>query len=102
MQNNNSFYIYIGRATCEWCRLFVPTLAEYAYKNQIEVYYLDSSETETDMMVKSFRVLNEIDFVPTLLYYSKESNIRKVNFNLTSTDFDVATLEAAIIEMQER
>ena len=46
--NKESFFLFTGRMTCEWCRKLVPVLSEVAANNKIEIFYLDSEATESD------------------------------------------------------
>jgi predicted bacteriocin transport accessory protein len=96
INNEDSFYIYVGRVTCEWCRLFVPILREYATENNIEIFYLDSTETETNMELKNFRETNNIEYVPSLLYYSKETDMKKIEFDITDEKFNKENLAKII------
>lgn len=99
MNEEDSFYIYVGRVTCEWCRLFVPILNEYATKNNIQVFYLDSTNTDTDISLKTFREVNSIKTIPALLYSKKGHNLERIEFDITNEDFDLDLLESAILNM---
>ncbi len=96
INQNDEFYIYVGRVTCEWCRLFVHYLNEYSNENNIEIYYLDSTDTDTNEKLKDFREKNNIEFVPALLYRSKGFGIQKVEFDITDEKFDKEKIGIAI------
>lgn len=102
INHNDEFYIYVGRVTCEWCRLFVNYLNEYSNENNIEIYYLDSTDTEVNEKIKGFREKNNIEFVPALLYYSKELGLQKVEFDITDEKFDKEKISIAIQEVLQR
>lgn len=97
MKKKDEFYIYVGRVTCEWCRLFVNYLSDYTDQNDIEVYYLDSTDTDIDTKLKQFREINDIEYVPALMYYSEKKGLCKINFDITDEDFDNEKLESAIL-----
>lgn len=88
--NDESIIIYVGRATCEWCRRFAPALQSCARKNGIMLYYLDSSDTETDIKLQEFRKQYRIETVPSLL------RIDRGTIDLLEVDASATDLEQAI------
>lgn len=99
INDEDTFFVYVGRVTCEWCRLFVPILSEYALKHNLKINYLDSTNTETNNDIKNFRELNNIDHVPALLYYnpSLSNSIYSIDFDITDNNFNINKLEEAIV-----
>lgn len=65
--SDENIILYIGRETCPACRDFVPILYDYSNNNDINVYYLDSTETDKDKELKKFRDDNNIMYVPSLM-----------------------------------
>lgn len=71
IDNNDSFFLYIGRITCQWCRRMVPVLNKIAENEHIEIYYLDSEETESNSLLSEFREKYEIETVPAILSFDE-------------------------------
>lgn len=67
IDSDENIILYIGRETCPACRDFVPILYDYSNNNDINVYYLDSTETDKDKELKKFRDDNNIMYVPSLM-----------------------------------
>lgn len=67
IESDENIILYIGRETCPACRDFVPILYDYSNNNDINVYYLDSTETDKDKELKKFRDDNNIMYVPSLM-----------------------------------
>lgn len=78
LQNKNErFYLYVGRATCPHCCLFVEKLNEIVQQEKnVEIYYLDSQNTELDDELKTFRENHKIDYVPSFSLFEGD-NIKK-------------------------
>lgn len=74
VKNDQDFILYIGRETCPDCRDFAPILSEVAKDNDLEVLYLDSTDTEKTKNLKDFRDKYNILYVPSLLI-SKDGNL---------------------------
>lgn len=67
LKNKEKVLLYVGRETCPACVEFVPILSEFTYDNNIEVYYLDSTDTENNKEIKTFRNYHKIEYVPSLI-----------------------------------
>lgn len=74
VKKDQDFILYIGRETCPDCRDFAPILSEVAKDNDLEVLYLDSTDTEKTKNLKDFRDKYNILYVPSLLI-SKDGNL---------------------------
>lgn len=48
LENNESFFLLYGRNTCPNCVNLKPKINEVAVENDIEVYYLDTDENDTE------------------------------------------------------
>lgn len=75
-EKDESFYLYIGRGTCPYCRRFVQVLQK---ADSVEFYYLDS-EIKTAELTQ-FRTSYGIKYVPYFGKFSgkKESKVLKIN-----------------------
>ena len=68
MQNKESFYLYVGRPTCQYCATFSPNLEKAIVNTQVLVYYLNTDE-EDAISAQAFAENEEIKTVPNLAYY---------------------------------
>ena len=67
LANKDSFFLYVGRESCQYCRAFVPKLSQTVEQTQQTVYYLDSEEDPTGQL-EQFLKASGIETVPSLLY----------------------------------
>lgn len=63
LNNNDKAVVYIGRATCPFCRKFAKKLSNLANKVDTTIYYVNSEEFSDDGL-KSFRSKYNIVTVP--------------------------------------
>lgn len=82
LNKDDSFFIYVGRVTCPDCRKIVPTLSNISLENEIEMFYLDSEETESNVAIKEFRNKYKISSVPTIIYFYDSQNYDFITFRL--------------------
>lgn len=87
INSGESFFLYVGRPTCEWCRKVAPALQNAFTEFGINLYYLDSTNTEVDTDLQSFRERFEIDEVPSLLKFENGYS-KKLEINLMSDDMN--------------
>ena len=92
IKSNESFVLYIGRETCQWCRKLVPILGRITDEKEIAIYYLDSTNSETDEELSNFREKYGIKTVPAIIKF--DSNGYKL------IDFDVINAEMPDLKMQ--
>lgn len=81
LNNNEAFYLYVGRATCPWCRKIAPILSQVAESNHLNIYYLDSEGTNNNPELKKFRKKYNIKTVPAILVFSNKEKYESINFN---------------------
>lgn len=87
IDSDENIILYIGRETCPACRDFVPILYDYSNNNDINVYYLDSTETDKDKELKKFRDDNNIMYVPSLMIcVNKKITFPKIPENVEDLD----------------
>lgn len=82
-------FIYFGRATCPYCRKFVPVLNKISKNNNLTINYVDTEEI-ADSILDSF----DINEVPTLVYFNQEGTQFKYDSNTKKS------LEEWIIELK--
>ena len=79
--------LYFGRATCPYCRDFIPDLVAVSTDLDIPVYYIDTENLSTEItdMINYYH----IEFVPSLIRVNNEDNTFDVfeEKKSTLTDF---------------
>lgn len=88
--NEDAFFLYVGRMTCEWCRKLAPVLSQVAQEEGITIYYLDSTNTESDLSIKTFRETYEIETVPTIIEFSSNGEYRILEYDLSQSRSNLA------------
>lgn len=68
LANKETFYVYVGRPTCPYCRKFEPTLLKAMEDTQIPVFYLNTDEEELTE-INNFVDSQGIETIPHLTYY---------------------------------
>src|SRR5699024_12537800 len=48
INNDNTFYLFIGRESCPYCRMFVPKLNKVEVKNDIQIKYLNIKNSKNN------------------------------------------------------
>lgn len=77
---HETVYLYFGRATCPYCRAFVPELVSISKKNGVTIYYIDTENT--DKKIQSLREKYNIEFVPSLIKIEKSESKRFESYNI--------------------
>lgn len=80
------FLLFVGRPTCEWCRKLAPSLQEVSESRGITVFYLDSTNTETDSELANFRDLYDISTVPAVILFKVDGSLIKLDIDLRSSN----------------
>lgn len=80
------FLLFIGRPTCEWCRKLAPSLQEVSLDKGLEIFYLDSTNTETDSELSNFRTQYDISTVPAVIHFIENGTFTKLDIDLESSD----------------
>ena len=70
-ETNDSFYVYIGRKSCPYCRVFVPKLKQASINTKTLIYYLDIENTIENSLEGEFMKQNRIETVPALLFLNE-------------------------------
>ncbi|MEF7658636.1 thioredoxin family protein [Bacillus thuringiensis] len=80
------FFIYVGRPTCPYCKVFQPNLEKAISDKQNIVYYYNTDDHKTDELFQ--KVLDELDVksVPTLLHMKNGQRVRILEYNEGDTE----------------
>lgn len=100
IENDSSFFLYTGRATCQWCRKIVPILSRIIKENNISIYYLDSENSDTNSELSAFREKYEIETVPSIIYF--EGSEEYYSFELDALETDLYDIERKLKSEFER
>jgi predicted bacteriocin transport accessory protein len=68
-------YIYFGRVTCPYCREFAEEFPEA----KVEIYYVDTENTDIDPELQKVRDEFGISTVPNLVFRKKDGSFTKLN-----------------------
>lgn len=82
------FLLFVGRPTCEWCRKLAPSLQEVSESRGMTVFYLDSTDTETDSDLANFRNLYDIPTVPAVILFKADGSIIKLDIDPKSNNMN--------------
>lgn len=88
IDEENPFFLYTGRATCQWCRKMVPILSKVIKEINIEMFYLDSENTETDESLSDFREKYGIKTVPSIIYFKGPEDYYAFVLSVAEDDMD--------------
>lgn len=84
LNNDDAFILYVGRATCQWCRKVAPILCCISSEQNLNIFYLDSENTESNPNLQEFRNNHEIDTVPAIIVFYNQDNYKIINFDVTA------------------
>jgi len=90
IEERDAFFLYVGRATCEWCRKLAPVLSQISTERNITIYYLDSTNTESDEDIKNFRETHGVKNVPAVLEFSSNGTYAILEYDLSHNRKDLA------------
>ena len=88
------FILYTGRPTCQWCRKLAPSLQEASRNLGLEIFYLDSTDSESNADLKQFRTDHGITEVPSVIELGPNGNEREILIPLNSQNMDEAVTAA--------
>lgn len=74
IDDNESFFLYLGRDSCPYCREFAPSLDKKSKEKNITINYVDTEDAGTDLNIDSLIERYDVEFVPTLIYLSEYGN----------------------------
>ncbi|MFV0502460.1 MAG: hypothetical protein ACK5LT_00615 [Lachnospirales bacterium] len=97
ISSGSEFILYIGRATCPWCRAFVKDLKFISWEDELTIYYLDSENTGVDNELAEFRELYNIEYVPSMIYFS-DTIAKALDIDVTSQNYSKYVLKARLEE----
>ncbi len=88
IDEKNSFFLYTGRVTCPESRMIVPYLSEITVENDLNVFYLNSEDTDADEGMQKFRGRYEINSVPSIIYFHHDGKYYVVEHNINLKEYD--------------
>ncbi|CQR25298.1 thiol-disulfide isomerase and thioredoxin [Streptococcus varani] len=94
IQNQEDFYLYVGRPTCPYCVIFSPNLEKAITTTQVTVYYVDTDQ-EKQEDVKIFAQKENIQTTPNLSYYKAG---KKMKYLVKGSESSVKEIEDFLTE----
>lgn len=82
-KRNKDIFVYFGRLSCPYCRNFVSLLTKEKPSN-LDIYYIDTEDTDENLQIKKVRTEYEIDSVPSFIKITKNTFIK---FNIEDGNF---------------
>lgn len=85
ISNNESFFIYIGRPTCPYCRTFMPKLEEILLETNKPIFYYNTqAPASKKQQIRDFLRSLNVYYVPTILFFDN-GNI-KFSYNCADNE----------------
>lgn len=81
---NEEYLLFVGRPTCEWCRRLAPFLQQVSEDRDLTIFYLDSTNTETDSDLANFKSQYDIPTVPAVILFESDGSFVKLDIDLQS------------------
>lgn len=75
LSENEQVFVYLGRPTCPYCRVFSPELASAITETDTDVYYIQTTTNDKDETLNKIRDEYDVEFVPTLLKITTNETI---------------------------
>jgi len=74
-EENQVFYLYVGRESCHYCQQFVTSIYPLVKEQNTKIYYLDSisSYENSPQEIKFFRDKYSIESVPFFVIFKGEN-----------------------------
>lgn len=69
IEEKKSFNIYLGRENCPYCQILVPQLDKLIKDEKVEIYYLDTLNTNKEM--DNFFKEYKLEYVPSLMRFEE-------------------------------
>lgn len=89
LKEKESFVLYVGRGSCPYCQIFAPKLNKAYQDTGVEIYYLDSENSDSNPELTKFRESFSIDYVPFLMRFDGENNYTILDFSAEDVSVEV-------------
>lgn len=93
IEQGDTFYLYLGRETCVWCRMIAPHYQRVFDDAHLDLYYLDSTDSKENPPLQKFRDDLGLDTVPQLIAFSKTKH-QVLDISTSSKQIDKDILDA--------
>ena len=88
VDNNEDFILVVSQSTCSHCATYKPKLIEIAKEYNIDIFYIDYNDENSDTQVKFLKEFNLSGATPTTLFIKdgKEASLlNRLEGDLSST-----------------
>lgn len=85
IEEKKTFNLYLGRENCPYCQIIAPQLVDLVKKEKVEIFYLDTLNTneEMDKFFKDYK----LEYVPSLMVFTEgDGQEIKLNHNQAKTE----------------
>lgn len=89
--SGQTFILFIGRPTCQYCRQFVPKLEKANKQFNRKIYYINS-EKYLKSYLAEFRSKYNIKFVPTLIHIQDNHLVSKTKNGSKTTVKEISQI----------
>jgi predicted bacteriocin transport accessory protein len=72
-KDGDDFFLYIGKSTCPYCKIFAPKLKIASENNNLDIFYLDVSD-ENQESLRTVLKNYKITYVPFLIYFENDNS----------------------------
>lgn len=86
LNDKSDFFIYVGRPSCPYCKIFLPNLKKSIINEDYSVYYYNTDEQKYDERFDKVLTQLNITSVPILIYMKDGQTIDIIEFDEGSTE----------------
>lgn len=78
--------LFIGKPVCPFCQKFIPKLNHVAEQNNLDIYYLNSIDTETTPEIRALRDRMDIPTVPQVVTIDGKDSFTNLNIESSTSE----------------
>ncbi len=104
INNEDTFFLFMGKASCKWSVKLAPIISDIFQGEEIEVFYLDSEDTETNKELQELREFVNVETVPAILYFDNAGGVFNINHDIREKEFSeeyFSNLMSQFIDMEK-
>lgn len=90
-KNKETFFLYIGKSSCPYCKTFAPKLKVASENNNLDIFYLDVSD-ESQESLRTVLQKYKVKYVPLLMYF-ENNNSRSYFEEIEEDEIEISDIE---------